>query len=218
MGSQVHEWSGSTGELGGSLVGCLSSIRIDYVVFVVHLTGEEIEEGLLLISDSSLSFDSLSHSSLLLRVLCHPEESVEQTESSNDKHYEEVHDFERNVSLLFEIIPLILDISELGFIALFSSKFGLLLIEFSDPVTRVLDIFLYFLSIFFFIESISVDILVSYHDLLAVLGALSRRGMSSIRVHFPLQDWATLGIDIVRVKTDLFVNGIKMKCDIRELT
>jgi hypothetical protein len=57
---------------------------------------------------------SLSHSGFVLLALSHLKECVKETECGDDEDNEEIHDLESDVSLLLEVIPLILNISELS--------------------------------------------------------------------------------------------------------
>jgi hypothetical protein len=75
-----------------------SSIRVDKVVGIVG-SGQEISKA--------ISFTLLTlHQTLFL--LCHFEVGVEHTKGCHNKNYEEVHDLEGNVSLSFDLIPLLL--------------------------------------------------------------------------------------------------------------
>jgi len=84
----------------------LASIWVNDIGLLIHLTSDEIKEVWLLASNS-LTLSSLSLGSFSLGALCHSEVCVKQAESSNDEDDEEIHDLEGDVSLLFEVGPLL---------------------------------------------------------------------------------------------------------------
>lgn len=116
LGSEVNEWRGGARELAAGPIGGLAGIWVDNVVLVLHLSGKEIKEGRLLVS-ASLSLDTLSHGGLLLLVLSHLEEGVQQAERGDDEDDEEVHDLEGDVALLLKVVPLVLDVGDQGLVA-----------------------------------------------------------------------------------------------------
>lgn len=98
VGSNWSGWSESRFRL----------IWINNIVFVVHSTGQKVEEIFLVITSSLTFGDIFSHSSLLvLRDLCHLEEHVEKTESDDNENNQAVHNFEGKISLGLQIVLLI---------------------------------------------------------------------------------------------------------------
>ena len=107
LGSEISEGSRSTCELAAHFSGLVAGIRV-HVVVLVHISGQKVHESLIFVSWNS-SFDTFSLGSLLLLLLSHSEEGVEKAEGGNDKHDEEVHDLEGDVSLSLQVIPLVLN-------------------------------------------------------------------------------------------------------------
>ena len=95
----------------------LPSIRIDEVALVLlfHLTGEEIEESGVISGTLLTSLFSLFSG----RLLVHSVVKIQKAECHDDENDEEVHDFEGDVPLHFELVPvLVWDLRERGLLLL----------------------------------------------------------------------------------------------------
>lgn len=107
LGERVGlDWGGWSGE-GSDGFGL---VRIHDVVLVVHVAGQEVKEGVLVVSCwSSLTLgNTFPLCGLLIFLdLCHPEEHVEETEGEDDEGDEAVHYLEGKVSLGLEIVLII---------------------------------------------------------------------------------------------------------------
>ena len=102
----VSEWDRHRSIIIDRLSSRLPSIWVDIVVLVIHLSSKEVEECFVLVLFTFLWLSS-SCSFFLFLSLAHLEVCKQQTESSNNEYYEEIHDFESNVSLHIHFIPVL---------------------------------------------------------------------------------------------------------------
>jgi len=199
---QVSERHGRTGELIRDSGWQLGMVWVNGIAFVINMR----EVYLVLVFSFSHHF-LLLNSSLVLFTLRHLEEDVEKAKSAHHKYHEEIHDLEGEITLLFQIIPLISDGLNLVILnRICGNRRCLSTLSFGDHR------FVFRLDVES--KSIDINIFFSFVRLCAILKSFRFNCMSSLFVHLEFKNWTAFGVDIVALQINDLINGIEMNRDV----